>query len=145
MSIFYETTFPRNSIEKAPYETFSTLTSFEKEINKVTNRSIDLVDANSWMYTAKAVLLHDIAHGFSSLEEALSNIEANVLMIPCKQDLLQPSRYNYKIVDMLQKQGKYAEVYEIESMNGHMAGAFDIHLFEKKVYEFLNRKVSSFV
>lgn len=28
------------------------------------------------------------------------------------------------------------EVYEIESINGHMAGVFDIHLFEKKVYEF---------
>ena len=111
----------------------------------MTNRSIDLVDANSWMYTAKAVLLHDIAHGFSSLEEALSNVEANVLMIPCKQDLLQPSRYNYKMVDLLQKAKKYAEVYEIESINGHMAGVFDIHLFEKKVYEFLNRKVSSFV
>lgn len=142
---FYETTFPRNSIEVEPYEKVSSLTSFEKEINKLTYRSIELVDANSWMYTAKAVLLHDIAHEFSSLEEALSNIEANVLMIPCKQDLLQPSRYNYQMVDMLKKQGKYAEVYEIESMNGHMAGAFDIHLFEKKVYEFLNRKVSSFV
>ncbi|MDM8360493.1 alpha/beta fold hydrolase [Bacillus thuringiensis] len=142
---FYEMAFPRNSIEIEPYEKFSTLTSFEKEINTATYRSIELVDANSWMYTAKAVLLHDIAHGFSSLEESLSNIEANVLMIPCKQDLLQPSRYNYKMVDILQKQGKYAEVYEIESINGHMAGAFDIHLFEKKVYEFLNRKVSSFV
>ena len=71
----------------------------------MTYRSIELVDANSWMYTAKAVLLHEIAHGFSSLEEALSNVEANVLMIPCKQDLLQPSRYNYKMVDLLQNKG----------------------------------------
>lgn len=101
---FYEMAFPRNSIEVEPYEKFSTLTSFEKEINKATYTSIELVDANSWMYTAKAVLLHDIAHGFSSLEESLSNIEANVLMIPCKQDALQPSRYNYKMVDILQKQ-----------------------------------------
>ena len=61
---FYETTFPRNSIEVEPYEKVSSLTSFEKEINKLTYRSIELVDANSWMYTAKAVLLHDIAHGF---------------------------------------------------------------------------------
>ncbi|MFE4759920.1 alpha/beta fold hydrolase [Bacillus mycoides] len=142
---FYEMAFPRNSIEMAPYQQFSALTSFEKEINKVTCKSIDLVDANSWMYTAKAVLLHDIAHGFSTVEEALSKVEANVLMIPCKQDLLQPPRYNYKMVDILQKQGKYAEVYEIESINGHMAGALDVHLFEKKIYEFLNRKVSSFV
>ncbi|HHT7189305.1 TPA: alpha/beta fold hydrolase [Bacillus cereus] len=142
---FYEKTFPRNSMEGEPYEALSTLTSFEKEINKVTYKSIELADANSWMYTAKAVLLHDIAHGFSSLGEALSQVEANVLMIPCKQDLLQPSRYNYKMVDILQKQGKYAEVYEIESINGHMAGVLNIPLFEKKVYEFLNRKVSSFV
>ena len=57
-------------------------------------------------------------------------------MIPCKQDLLQPSRYNYKMVDMLQKQGKYAEVYEIESINGHMAG----HL----IFIYLKRKFMNF-
>ncbi|KFN01546.1 homoserine O-acetyltransferase [Bacillus clarus] len=142
---FYETAFMRNSMEIEPYNEFSTLTSFEKDINAITLKSIASVDANSWMYTAKAILLHDIAHGFSSLDEALSRIEANVLMIPCKQDLLQPPRYNYKMVDILQKQRKYAEVYEIESINGHMAGGIDVHLFEKKVYEFLNRKVSSFV
>ncbi|MFJ8528151.1 homoserine O-acetyltransferase [Bacillus sp. NPDC094106] len=142
---YYERTFPRNHAEIAPYKEFSTLTSFEKNINELTMQNIAFVDANSWMYMAKATLLHDIAHGFSSLDEALSQIEANVLMIPCKQDLLQPPRYNYKMVDILQTQGKYAEVYEIESINGHMAGVLDVHLFEKKVYKFLNRKISSFV
>ena len=142
---YYERTFPRNHAETAPYKEFATLTSFEKNINELTLQNIAFVDANSWMYMAKATLLHDIAHGFSSLDKALSQIEANVLMIPCKQDLLQPPRYNYKMVDILQTQGKYAEVYEIESINGHMAGVLDVHLFEKKVYEFLNRKISSFV
>ncbi|KEK24536.1 alpha/beta fold hydrolase [Bacillus gaemokensis] len=141
---YYKTEFPRNSLEIEPYREFSTLSSFEKKINEVTLKNIDFVDANSWMYTAKATLLHDIAHGFSSLSEALSQIEANVLMIPCKQDLLQPPRYNYEMVDVLQKQGKHAEVYEIESINGHMAGVLEVHLFEKKVYKFLNQKVSSF-
>ncbi|EEM09200.1 alpha/beta fold hydrolase [Bacillus pseudomycoides] len=138
---YYETTFPRNSTETLPYENFSARTSFEQNINALTLQNITFVDANSWMYTAKATLLHDLAHGFSSLEGALSQIEADVLMIPCKQDLLQPSRYNYEMVELLQKQGKYAEVYEIESINGHMAGVFDVHLFEKKVDEFLKRRV----
>ena len=138
---YYETTFLRNSTETLPYENFSARTSFEQNINALTLQNITFVDANSWMYTAKATLLHDLAHGFSSLEGALSQIEADVLMIPCKQDLLQPSRYNYEMVELLQKQGKYAEVYEIESINGHMAGVFDVHLFEKKVDEFLKRRV----
>ncbi|SDY60339.1 homoserine O-acetyltransferase [Bacillus sp. 166amftsu] len=142
---YYETTFQRNSAETAPYENFSALLSFEQNINALTLQNITFVDANSWMYTAKATLLHDLAHGFSSLEEALFQIEADVLMIPCKQDLLQPSRYNYQMVDVLRKQGKYAEVYEIESINGHMAGVIDVHLFEKKVDEFLRRRVSSHV
>lgn len=135
---YYEMTFPRNSNENAPYINFDTLPSFEKNIDDITLQNIVFVDANSWMYTAKATLLHDIAHGFSSLEEALSRIEANVLMIPCKQDVLQPYRYNKEMVARLQKQGKHAEVYEIESVNGHMAGVLDVHLFEKKVYEFLH-------
>ncbi|WP_144551331.1 alpha/beta fold hydrolase [Bacillus mycoides] len=139
---YYETTFPRNSIETAGYENFSSLTSSEENIDTLTRQNIAFVDANSWMYTAKATILHDIARGFSSLEEAISQIEADVLMIPCKQDLLQPSRYNYQMVEILQKQGKYAEVYEIESINGHMAGVLDVHLFEKKVEEFLKRRVS---
>ncbi|AWC34264.1 MULTISPECIES: alpha/beta fold hydrolase [Bacillus cereus group] len=142
---YYEKEFPRNSTETKPYENFGSPTSFEKEIDRLTLQNIQFVDANSWMYTAKATLLHDIAYGFSSMDEALSQIEANVLMIPCKQDVLQPAHYNYKMVDSLKKQGKFAEVYEIESTNGHMAGVMDIHLFEKKLYEFLNRKISSFV
>ncbi|MBC6971397.1 homoserine O-acetyltransferase [Bacillus sp. Xin] len=140
---YYETTFPRNSIEAADYESFSAQTSFEQNIDTLTLQNIAFVDANSWMYTAKATLLHDLAHGFSSLEEALFQIEADVLMIPCKQDLLQPSRYNYQMVEVLRKQGKYAEVYEIESINGHMAGVVDVHLFEKRIDEFLGRRVSS--
>ncbi|ENQ3080377.1 homoserine O-acetyltransferase [Bacillus cereus] len=136
---YYETTFPRDSIESAPYQDFSTLTSFEEAINEATLQNIAYVDANSWMYTAKATILHDIAHGFSSLEEALRQVEASVLMIPCKQDILQPSRYNYQMVELLRKNGNFAEVYEIESIYGHMAGVFETYLFAGKVHQFLNQ------
>lgn len=140
---YYETTFPRDSTELAPYQNFSSLTSFEEAINEATLQNIAFVDANSWMYTAKATLLHDIAHGFPSLEAALRQVEASVLMIPCKQDLLQPPRYNYKMVELLRKNGNFAEVYEIESIYGHMAGVFETHLFAGKVHQFLNQRISS--
>ncbi|MEH7016725.1 MULTISPECIES: alpha/beta fold hydrolase [Bacillus] len=140
---YYETTFPRDSTESAPYQDFCTFTSFEKTINEATLQNIAFVDANSWMYTAKATLLHDIAHGFSSLEEALRQVEASVLMIPCKQDVLQPSRYNYEMVELLRKNKKIAEVYEIESIYGHMAGVLETHLFAKKVHQFMNQRISN--
>ncbi|MGG0184618.1 homoserine O-acetyltransferase [Bacillus rhizoplanae] len=140
---YYETTFSRSHTESAPYQGFFTLTSFEEEIHEVTLQNIAFVDANSWMYTAKATLLHDIARGFSSLEEALRQVEASVLMIPCKQDILQPSRYNYEMVELLRKNRKFAEVYEIESIHGHMAGVLETHLFASKVHQFINQRTSN--
>ncbi|MDR4191162.1 homoserine O-succinyltransferase, partial [Bacillus pseudomycoides] len=80
---YYETTFPRTSTETLPDEHFSARTSFEQNLDEFTLQSITFVDANSWMYTAKATLLQDLAHVFSSLEWALSQIAADVLMIPC--------------------------------------------------------------
>lgn len=140
---YYETTFSRSHTESALYQDFFTLTSFEEEIHEVTLQNIAFVDANSWMYTAKATLLHDIARGFSSLEEALRQVEASVLMIPCKQDILQPSRYNYEMVELLRKNRKFAEVYEIESIHGHMAGVLETHLFASKVHQFINQRTSN--
>nr|WP_084158026.1 homoserine O-acetyltransferase [Bacillus manliponensis] len=139
---YYETNFPRD-YTLAPRKNFSSLTSFENMINEIALQNIALADANSWMYMAKATILHDIAYGFSSLEEALQRIEARVLMIPCKQDVLQPSRYNHEMVSILKQQGKNAEVYEIESILGHMAGVLHVQLFEKKLHEFLTTEHSS--
>lgn len=81
---FYEMVFFCNSIEIEFYEKFFILILFEKEINKVIYRSIELVDVNLWMYIVKVVLLYDIVYGFFLLEEFFFNIEVNVFMILCK-------------------------------------------------------------
>ena len=82
-------------------------------------------------------MMHDLAYGYDSLEDALNEIQARVLMVSCTRDLLQPTVYNEEMVNILKSQGKKAELYKIESITGHMAGVLETNLFSHKVAEFL--------
>ncbi len=83
-------------------------------------------------------MLQDIAQNFHSLEEALNRITAKVLMVSCTSDMLFPTVNNQQMVEILQNQGKDAQLYKIESMKGHMAGVFDTHSFSNQIAEFLS-------
>jgi homoserine O-acetyltransferase len=134
---WYEQQFPRNSKEKEPYLSISAKTSYEQSVYQKVLRNIAYCDANHWLYTCRATMLQDIAHGFSSLEEALERIEAKVLLVSCYQDLLQPAHYSERTVQSLQQLGKTADFYGFQSPNGHMAGVLDTHLFEKQIQRWL--------
>ncbi|MFD3446788.1 homoserine O-acetyltransferase [Microbacteriaceae bacterium 4G12] len=126
---WYEENFPRSNT--------SNPTSFEESIYNAIRTNIQYCDANHWIYTCRATMLHDIAHGFPSLEAALSRIQARVLLISCQQDLLQPSHFSRQTIEQLQQLGKEAAFYEFESINGHMGGVFDPHLFEGQIRKWL--------
>nr|WP_247739204.1 homoserine O-acetyltransferase [Bacillus sp. 165] len=136
---WYESEFPRNSQDRRPYLHVSNQTSFEKNMYNTVMDNIVYYDANHWIYTCRATMMHDIAHGHSSLEEALQKIQANVLLISCNQDILQPPQYSEQTIRILQKQGKKAEFFAFDSLNGHMAGIVDVPLFENKVRDWLGR------
>ncbi len=135
---FFEDTYPRNSKEDAPFMRVNNLSSYEKALYDASINVAKLRDANSWLYTCKTTMNQDIARGYESLDEALKRITAKVLMIPCKQDLLQYHKFNQITVDRINELGGNAELYTIESKKGHMGGVLDTHLFEDKVREFLN-------
>lgn len=134
---FYEAAYPRNCKELEPYRNINTPTSFEHQIANTIKAGSALVDASHWYYTSRATMLHDIAHGHSSLEEALNKITSKVLMISCTRDLLQPTIYNRQMVDIMVQQGKLAKLFEFESLNGHMAGILDVPLFSDQISDFL--------
>lgn len=136
---FMEQTFPRDSKEDGPFESVENMSSYEQALYNNSIASTSLVDANSWLYTCKTTMNQDIARGFESLDDALKNISAKVLMIPCKQDLLQPWQFNEITVNRINELGGCAELYPIESIKGHMGGVLDTHLFDEKVREFLNK------
>jgi len=134
---FFENTYIRDSCEDNPYQSIQEMTSFEKQLFNAIQTSSNLVDASHWYYTSRATMMHDLAYGFSSLQEALKQIEAKVLMISCTDDQLQPTQYNRAMVDILRKQDKQAELVEIQSKKGHMSGILDTHLFSRLINQFL--------
>lgn len=130
---FYEATYPRDSKEEAPYEDIHIPTSFEKKLGDAIKMNSGLIDASHWYYTCRATLLHDIARGHGSLENALKKIKAKTLMISCTRDLLQPTLYNQKMVDLMKENGQDAKLVKIESLNGHMTGVLEGKLFEEEI------------
>ncbi|MBN6188205.1 homoserine O-acetyltransferase [Aneurinibacillus sp. BA2021] len=134
---WYDTAFPRNAaqdrIQAAPME----MPGFARAFKETVADRMLPYDASHYVYTARAAMMHDIARGFSSLEEALGRIQARVLMIPCTSDLLFPPQYSRQAVDIINRLGGSASYYEIESPHGHMAGVIDTHLFAERLAAFL--------
>ncbi|KGX86621.1 alpha/beta fold hydrolase [Pontibacillus litoralis] len=135
----YEETYKRNSNEQEPYQDIRVKTSYEQQLYDAIKAGAPALDASHWYYTCRATMMHDIAHGIGTLEDALQRIQAKVLMVSCTRDLLQPTVFNRQMVDILKQQGKDAELVEIESLKGHMAGVLDGHLFSEDVERFLNK------
>lgn len=132
---FYERTYKRKS--EAVSKDINQKESYEKELYAAVQANIKNLDASHWYYTCKATMLHDIARHFSSLEEALGQIKAKMLLISCLQDSLQPTLYNEKIEEILLSKKHPIKVVKIDSDFGHMAGVLQSHLFAEDIAKFL--------
>lgn len=135
---FYEKAYPRVSDEEKPYLDINIPTSYEETLGNAIAGGMGTIDASHWYYTCRATMMHDIAHHHGTLEEALKRIQANTLMVSCRQDYLQPTEFNQNMVDILSQLNKTAELFEFDSDKGHMGGIFDTHLFAEKISKFIN-------
>ncbi|WP_232697626.1 alpha/beta fold hydrolase [Brevibacillus daliensis] len=133
----YEETYKRDSKENDSYQNIQLKTSYEQQLYDAIKAGSATIDASHWYYTCRATMMHDLARNQESLEAALEKIKSRVLMVSCNRDLLQPTIYNRQMIEIMKKQGKQAELYEFESVKGHMGGVLDTHLFSDKVEEFL--------
>lgn len=134
---YFETNFKRDSQDVAPYYAIDHPASYEVALQAQINKSLSNIDASHWYYTAHATMLHDVAYLEGSLENALSKIQADVLMISCTQDMLQPTKYNEEMIEILHKHNKNAKLVKIDSNKGHMAGILDTHLFSDDIKNFI--------
>lgn len=93
-------------------------------------------DANHFLYLVKANHLF-VTGQTNSLEEGLAKIKAKALFLPAKGDLLLASDVARQSVDILRKQGKQAELIEIEGDRGHLDGLFAITKVADPLRKFL--------
>ena len=81
-------------------------------------------DANSYLYLTKAVDLHDISRGYSSLSDALSRIKAHALFIGIRSDELFSPRDFEAAANLLQAcrpPHQIADYHLMDSAYGHDA------------------------
>jgi homoserine O-acetyltransferase len=99
--------------------------------------SAQVVDANSLIYTTRAIELFSVG-GEDSLEAGLSRIKAKVLLIPSKSDNLFPPEHSQKLKHLLQSQGGEVEYFELIGPFGHLDGAYSIAQASDVIHGFLN-------
>ena len=133
-----EKMFPRDSKDDRTYQDMVSTASYEDALERISDMTSVYADFNSWIYASRITMNHDVVHGFDSLEDSLKRMKAKTLLIPNRQDILEDASFSEKMTECLTALGKSAELYEIDSALGHMAGIFQTELFAEKVKEFLN-------
>lgn len=98
--------------DKNPIAAVDTLFAIEEGLDKAGMARAKLTDANSMLYTSKALQIYD-------LNKDAARIKAKVLLVPVKSDLLFPPEMSRRTAEKLRAQGNYAEVFEIDANGGH--------------------------
>lgn len=96
-------------------------------------------DPNSFLYLAKALDLYDVAWGFDSREEALSQLQCPSLWFAFTSDWLYPPYLTEEVVAILKQLNKPVEYHLIDSDYGHDSFLVEPEKFTPKVVELLER------
>ncbi|GGN14182.1 homoserine O-acetyltransferase [Actinoplanes campanulatus] len=76
-------------------------------------------DANTYLYTSRALTYFDLARDHGSLEAALEKVQARTLLISFSSDWLYPPAASREIADVLTGLGKPVQNHVIDAPYGH--------------------------
>jgi homoserine O-acetyltransferase len=131
--------FPRGPADEDCYTDIMNKSGFDKALLAMAAPLAATQDVNSWLYSSRATMTHNIARGFKDESDALSRIKADTLLISNKQDIFEPAAYAERMYKEMQALGKPCEFYLFDDVMGHMAFGSRVDLYEDKVREFLNK------
>lgn len=122
--------------ERDPAKAFESKYAIEDTLDRAALARARVSDANSFLYLVKANQLFVAGHE-ESLEAGLSKIKAKALFIPASSDLLLPSAFSRRAVEILKSQGKKAELVEIDGDGGHLDGVLAVAKVGDRIAKFL--------
>ncbi|MEI7474915.1 MAG: homoserine O-acetyltransferase [bacterium] len=93
----------------------------ESFLNYQGNKFKNEFDANSYLYLTKATDFYDVIEKYGSIENALSDCNADFYILPVSTDMLIQPRHSQEIVDALKSLDKNVTFKIIESNQGHNA------------------------
>ncbi len=100
---------------------------------------VDRFDTNAFLYLAKALDIYDIAFGYESQDEALSQITVPLQFFAFTSDWLYPPAQTEELVHDLRRLGKDAEYHLIPSPYGHDAFLLEHETFTPQVKAFIEK------
>ena len=98
-------------------------------------------DANSYILLTKVMDKFDIAHGYDdSLESALENITAEVLVVSFTSDWMFPTRNGKEICLASIKANKKCSYIELEGEHGHDSFLYPNEDYQNAIKNFIESK-----
>jgi homoserine O-acetyltransferase len=98
-------------------------------------------DANCYLYTTRAMDLHDVSAGRGSLDAAFGRFKGRgLLAVGISSDILFPNWQVMEIARLAGKGGARSDYEEIESDNGHDAFLIDFDQMDEILRFFLKRE-----
>ena len=113
--------------------------AFVAELAQRARQRIRTYDANHFIYTARAAMLHDIGHGNGGLDGAAHQIQADLIMLPISTDLQFPPALSQQLVEAINLAGGRARLDLVHSVNGHAGAISEANLLTEPIVAFLNR------
>ncbi len=110
---------------------------YEREFSAFIETRAQFADANAFLAIARAGILHNVGWLRGGFERALANMKAQVLMIPCEQDMYFPPDDSRDVVNAVNAGGGRAELYAVNSNWGHFMCLFDTELFAPRLHDFI--------
>ncbi|MDX2972516.1 homoserine O-acetyltransferase [Kribbella solani] len=91
----------------------------ENYLRHQANSFVKRFDANTYLYTSRALTYFDLARGHGSLERALAGVAARTLLIAFSSDWLYPPQASRELAQALRSLGKEVELEVIDAPYGH--------------------------
>lgn len=133
----FERKFGREFHRGAPAYSFDTDFAVESYLRHQGEKFNRRFDANSYLYITKALDYFDISDGYDSLADALSRIEAAVLVVTFSSDWLYPSPPSAEMAATLAALGKSVQYHHVEAEHGHDSFLLEARRMDEIVLGFL--------
>jgi homoserine O-acetyltransferase len=108
----------------------------EAELDAIGRTRAKTADANHFLYLVKAIQMDAAA---TAPEAELAGIDAAVLMIAAKDDILNFPAQMKRTAELIQADGTPVEFVEIDGPRGHVDGIVNIRLAGDRIKTFLER------
>lgn len=99
--------------------------AIEDTLDQLSLERAKLVDPNSVLYMLKACQLYSLGHDGAALN-GVKKVEAKLMLMPAKSDLLMFPDYGRKAADVFTAQSKPPVYVELEGAGGHFDGVLAI-------------------